>query len=54
MFIGICSAPAVQSATVNNTSLNPSTGDNITYYAVMFGLSIIGFISLGIYTKKFN
>ncbi len=38
--------------TKNSSSNNPKTGDNIVFYIVMFGLSIIGLVGAGIYTKK--
>ena len=35
-----------------NNTLNPTTGDKIILYAIMLGISIIGLISIGVYTKK--
>ena len=31
---------------------NPKTGDNVLFYVSMLGLSIIGLIGAGLYTKK--
>ena len=31
---------------------NPPTSDNIIFYVVMLGISIIGFIGVGLYLKK--
>ena len=35
-----------------NTTNNPQTADNILFYISMLGLSIIGLVGAGIYTKK--
>ena len=35
-----------------NSNVNPNTGDNINKYFIMFIVSTIGLISLGIYSKK--
>lgn len=42
---------AIATKTIKNAN-NPKTGDNVVLYAVVFGLSILSFIGLGIYTKK--
>ena len=38
---------------VNKTN-NPKTGDHLTLYLILLGISIIGLVSTGIYMKKKN
>ena len=48
------------SSTTNNNSSktnlkvsdNPSTGDNLLFYITIFGLSLIGLVGAGLYSKK--
>ncbi|MBQ9013518.1 MAG: hypothetical protein IJ094_08220 [Bacilli bacterium] len=42
----------VEETTTTNTTGNPKTGDNIMLYISMLGLSTIGLVGAGIYTKK--
>ena len=46
--------PHLSSYALNGTYLssNPQTGDNIMFYISMFGLSIIGLVGSGLYTRK--
>lgn len=37
---------------IANTTTNPNTGDNINIYFIVFTISTLGLISLGIYFKK--
>jgi len=39
-------------ATKSNTSSNPKTGDTILFYIAILGLSIIGLVGVGLYTRK--
>jgi len=36
----------------NKNTINPQTGDNIIFYIAMLGLSLIGFVGAGLYTRK--
>jgi hypothetical protein len=39
-------------SSTNDNEKNPNTGDNIVYYISLLGISALGLISTGIYTKK--
>ena len=36
----------------NKNTINPQTGDNIIFYIAMLGLSLIGLVGAGLYTRK--
>lgn len=36
----------------NKNTINPQTGDNIVFYIAMLGLSLIGLVGAGLYTRK--